>query len=219
MTPDPWSDIAANFPVGSKHSVLVKNFTNFGIFVELVEGIDGLVHISDLSWTKKVKHPAEFTQVDAKLDVIVLEIDQQNRKISLGHKQLEDNPWDEYANKFIIGKDYEGIVTESFDKGSVISLSDEVEAFVPKMHSEKEDGSLISVGEKLDFRILDFSKENKKILASYTVIFKKELENERKKSAASTKKVMRRMEEDKQKSTLGDLDSLAALKEDIKSDK
>jgi len=219
MTPDPWSDIAANFPVGSKHSVLVKNFTNFGIFVELVEGIDGLVHISDLSWTKKVKHPAEFTQVDAKLDVIVLEIDQQNRKISLGHKQLEDNPWDEYANKFIIGKDYEGTVTESFDKGSVISLSDEVEAFVPKMHCEKEDGSLISVGEKLDFRILDFSKENKKILASCTAIFKKELENERKKSAASTKRVMRRMEEHKQKSTLGDLDSLAALKEDIKSDK
>jgi small subunit ribosomal protein S1 len=219
LTPDPWTDIAANFPVGSKHSVLVKNFTNFGIFVELVEGIDGLVHISDLSWTKKIKHPAEFTQVDTKLDVIVLEIDKANRKISLGHKQLDENPWDEYANKFVSGKDYEGTVTEILEKGAIISLSDDVEAFVPKMHCEKEDGSSISPGEILKFRILEFSKENKKVLASHTVIFKKELEAERKKSAASTKKVMKKMEDEKQHSTLGDLDSLAALKEDIESKK
>jgi len=219
MTPDPWADIAANFPVGSKHSVLVKNFTNFGIFVELVEGIDGLVHISDLSWTKKIKHPAEFTQVDTKLDVVVLEIDKSNRKISLGHKQLDENPWDEYAKKFLSGKDYDGTVTEILDKGAIISLSEEVEAFVPKMHCEKENGSLISVGDTLNFRILEFSKENKKILASHTVIFKKELEAERKKSDASTKKVMKKMEDEKQHSTLGDLDSLAALKEDIESKK
>ena len=137
MTPDPWADISANFPVGSKHSVLVKNFTNFGIFVELVEGVDGLVHISDLSWTKKIKHPAEFTQVNVKIDVVVLEIDKPNRKISLGHKQLQENPWDDYAKRFKIGEDYEATVIEVFDKGAVISLSDEVEAFVPKIHCEK----------------------------------------------------------------------------------
>ena len=217
LTPDPWSDIADNFPVGSKHSVLVKNFTNFGIFVELVEGVDGLVHISDLSWTKKIKHPAEFTQVDTKLDVVVLEIDKANRKISLGHKQLEENPWDAYAEKFISGNDYEATVTEVFDKGSVISFSDEVEAFVPKTHCEKENGSLITVGETLNFRILDFSKENKKILASHSAIFKKENEVVRKKSLANTKKVIKRMADDKQQSTLGDLDSLAALKDDLES--
>ena len=219
MTPDPWSDIAANFPVGSKHNVLVKNFTNFGIFVELVEGVDGLVHISDLSWTKKIKHPAEFTKVDTQLDVVVLEIDKSNRKISLGHKQLEDNPWNEYAKKYKSGKDYEGVVKETYDKGFIISLSDEVEAVVPKIHSKKEDGSEMIVGESLSFRILDFSKENRRILASHTVIFSEELEAERKKSVAKTKKVMQKLEDDKQHSTLGDLDSLAALKQDLETKK
>ena len=219
MTPDPWADISASFPVGSKHSVLVKNFTNFGIFVELVEGVDGLVHISDLSWTKKIKHPAEFTQVDTKIDVVVLEIDKPNRKISLGHKQLQENPWDKYAEQFVPGKDYEATVKEVFDKGAVVSFLDEVDAFVPKTHSVKENGSSISVGESLTFRILEFSKENKKILASHTVIFKQELEDERKKSATSTKKAMKKLENDKQQSTLGDLDSLAALKEDLESNK
>jgi len=215
MTPDPWADIAATFPVGSKHSVKVRNFTNFGIFVELVEGVDGLVHISDLSWTKKIKHPAEFTQVDAMLDVVVLDIDKGNRKISLGHKQLDQNPWDEYAKQFIEGKDYEGNVKEVFDKGAVIALSGEVEAFAPKRHTEKEDGSSIAVGENLSFRILEFSKENKKILVSHTAIFKAELEVERKKSASSAKKVMKKLESDKKHSTLGDLDSLATLKKNL----
>ena len=215
MTPDPWAEIEANFPVGSKHSVKVRNFTNFGIFVELIEGVDGLVHISDLSWSKKIKHPAEFTQVDAMLDVIVLDIDKANRKISLGHKQLEDNPWDEYAKQFIAGKDYEATVTEVFDKGAVVSLSEEIEAFAPKRHTEKEDGSTMVVGETLAVRVLEFSKENKKILVSHTAIFKEELEVERKKSAASAKKVMKKLEDDKQHSTLGDLDSLAALKKDL----
>ncbi len=215
MTPDPWADIAATFPVGSKHSVKVRNFTNFGIFVELVEGVDGLVHISDLSWTKKIKHPAEFTQVDAMLDVVVLDIDKGNRKISLGHKQLDENPWDEYVNQFKEGKDYEGIVKEVFDKGAVIALSEDVEAFAPKRHTEKEDGSSITVGETLSFRILEFSKENKKILVSHTTIFKAELEIERKKSASSAKKVMKKLEVDKKQSTLGDLDSLAALKKNL----
>ena len=215
MTPDPWAEIEANFPVGSKHSVKVRNFTNFGIFVELVEGVDGLVHISDLSWSKKIKHPAEFTQVDSMLDVVVLDIDKANRKISLGHKQLEDNPWDEYAKQFIGGKDYEVTVNEVFDKGAVVSLSEEVEAFAPKRHTEKEDGSSMVVGETLTVRILEFSKENKKILVSHTAIFKEELEVERKKSAATAKKVMKKLEDDKQHSTLGDLDSLAALKKNL----
>ena len=215
MTPDPWAEIEANFPVGSKHSVKVRNFTNFGIFVELVEGVDGLVHISDLSWSKKIKHPAEFTQVDSMLDVVVLDIDKANRKISLGHKQLEDNPWDDYAKQFVEGKDYEATVTEVFDKGAVVSLSEEVEAFAPKRHTEKEDGSTMVVGETLTVRVLEFSKENKKILVSHTAIFKEELEVERKKSAASAKKVMKKLEDDKQHSTLGDLDSLAALKKDL----
>jgi len=215
MTPDPWAEIEANFPVGSKHSVKVRNFTNFGIFVELVEGVDGLVHISDLSWSKKIKHPAEFTQVDSMLDVVVLDIDKANRKISLGHKQLEDNPWDEYAKQFIGGKDYEATVTEVFDKGAVVSLSEEVEAFAPKRHTEKEDGSTMVVGETLTVRVLEFSKENKKILVSHTAIFKEELEVERKKSAASAKKVMKKLEDDKQHSTLGDLDSLVALQKNL----
>jgi small subunit ribosomal protein S1 len=215
MTPDPWAEIEANFPVGSKHSVKVRNFTNFGIFVELVEGVDGLVHISDLSWSKKIKHPAEFTQVDSMLDVVVLDIDKANRKISLGHKQLEDNPWDEYAKQFITGKDYEATVIEVFDKGAVVSLSEEVEAFVPKRHTEKEDGSTIVVAETLTVRVLEFSKENKKILVSHTVIFKEELEVERKKSAASAKNVMKKLEDDKKHSTLGDLDSLVALQKNL----
>jgi small subunit ribosomal protein S1 len=215
MTPDPWAEIEANFPVGSKHSVKVRNFTNFGIFVELVEGVDGLVHISDLSWSKKINHPAEFTQVDSMLDVVVLDIDKANRKISLGHKQLEDNPWDEYAKQFITGKDYEATVIEVFDKGAVVSLSEEVEAFVPKRHTEKEDGSTIVVAETLTVRVLEFSKENKKILVSHTVIFKEELEVERKKSAASAKNVMKKLEDDKKHSTLGDLDSLVALQKNL----
>ena len=219
LTPDPWAEIEGNFPVGSKHSVKVRNFTNFGIFVELVEGVDGLVHISDLSWSKKIKHPAEFTQVDAMLDVVVLDIDKSNRKISLGHKQIEENPWDEYAKQFTEGKDYEATVKEVFDKGAVIALSEEVEAFAPKRHTEKEDGSSIAVGETLSFRILEFSKENKKILVSHTAIFKEELEAERKKSAASAKKVMKKLEDDKQQSTLGDLDSLSALKNDLENGK
>ena len=217
MTPDPWADISVKFPVGSRHTVLVKNFTNFGVFVELIEGVDGLIHISDLSWTKKIKHPAEFTKVDTKLEVVVLEIDKSNRKISLGHKQLEENPWDRYAKEFKEGKDYEGLVKEVFDKGAVVALSDEVDAFIPKLHIEKEDGSLILVGETLTFRILEFSKENKKILASHSITFKEELEEARKKVAKKTKKVLKKLEEDKQQSTLGDLESLANLKKDLDS--
>ena len=215
MTPDPWSDIEAKFPIGSKHEVKVRNFTNFGIFVELTEGVDGLVHISDLSWTKKIKHPTEFTKEDAILGVIVLDIDQENRKISLGHKQLEENPWEKYAKKFVVGQDYEGSVKEVFDKGCVVLLDNEVEAFVPRRHSEKADGSSILLGDLLDFRVLEFSLENKKILVSHSHTFNEELKVEKKKKEASTKKVMKKLQDNKQHSTLGDLEGIADLKKDL----
>lgn len=216
MTPDPWADIEKNFPVGSDHKVKVRNFTNFGIFVELIEGVDGLVHISDLSWTKKIKHPAEFTQVDALLEVRVLDINKDNRKISLGHKQLETNPWDEYEKQFLEGKDYEGTVSELYDKGALILLSDNIEAFAPKRHTEKEDGSYVTIGENLSFRVLEFSKENKKILVSHTATFKDEKKADKKKKVASTKKAIKKLEDDKKQSTLGDLDEFSALKSDLK---
>ncbi len=215
MTPDPWSNIEDKFPVGSKHEVKVRNFTNFGIFVELVEGVDGLVHISDLSWTKKIKHPTEFTKVDAKLNVIVLDIDKENRKISLGHKQLEENPWDNYKKQFIQGNDYEGTVKDVFDKGAIVKLSDEVEAFVPKRHAAKQDGSIMVSGEVLEFRVLEFSVENKKILVSHTATYTDEIVAEKKKKIASTKKVLKQLEDNKQQSTLGDLEELADLKKDL----
>jgi small subunit ribosomal protein S1 len=218
MTPDPWAAIEANFPVGSKHSVKVRNFTNFGIFVELVEGVDGLVHISDLSWTNKIKHPAEFTQVDTQLEVVVLDIDKSNRKISLGHKQLEENPWETYAKQFVDGKDYEGTITEVLDKGALVALGEGIEAFAPKSHIEKEDGSAAGVGETLQFRILEFSKENKKILVSHTAILKKVTETAKKKSVVSTKKVIKKLEKDKKQSTLGDLDQLSDLKKNLEKD-
>jgi len=218
MTPDPWSNIEKDFPVASDHKVKIRNFTNFGIFVELTEGVDGLVHISDLSWTKKIKHPAEFTKVDAELQVRVLDIDKENRKISLGHKQLEANPWEEHEKRFVEGKDYEGTVIELYDKGVLVSLGENIEAFAPKSHTEKEDGSSITVGESLSFRILEFSKENKKILVSHTLIFKNEEKAEKKKSVTSTKKVMKKLKDDKKQSTLGDLDQLSDLKKNLEKD-
>ena len=215
MTPDPWANIEKDFPIGSDHKVKVRNFTNFGIFVELVEGVDGLVHISDLSWTTKIKHPAEFTKVDASLQVRVLDIDKNNRKISLGHKQLEDNPWDQYEQQFIEGKDYKGTVSDIYDKGALVLLGENIEAFAPKRHTEKEDGSYVVKGDVLSFRVLDFSKENKKILVSHTSIFKDDLNVEKKKKEVSTRKAIKKLEENKQQSTLGDLDELSALKSDL----
>ena len=213
MTPDPWADIDKKFPIGSDHKVKVRNFTNFGIFVELTEGVDGLVHISDLSWTKKIKHPAEFTQVDAKLDVRVLDIDQENRKISLGHKQLEENPWDIYEERFIEGKDYEGEVIEMYDKGALVKLEKELEAFAPKRHLEKEDGSLLLEGDVAEFRILEFSKDNKKILISHSNVFNNI--NESNKKSKPKNKIMDKVD-NKKRSTLGDLDELSNLKDDLK---
>jgi len=211
MTPDPWQDIDKDFPINSDHKVKVRNFTNFGIFVELIEGVDGLIHISDLSWTKKIKHPAEFTSVGSELQVRVLDIDKENRKISLGHKQLEPNPWDVYEEKFILGNDYEAVVVELFDKGGLIQLEDEVEAFVPRRHMKKEDDSMLKEGDKLLFRILEFSKENKKILVSHSLTYSDE-KNEIKKSNT---KAIKKIQEDQKQSTLGDLDGLSSLKKDL----
>ena len=215
MLPDPWEKIEEKFPISSQLKVKVRNFTNFGIFVELVEGVDGLVHISDLSWTKKVKHPAEFTTVDSILDVVVLDIDQKNRKISLGHKQLEANPWDLHEDKYLVGEEFSGILKEVYDKGALIDLNDEVEAFAPKRHLEKEDGSLVALNDKVNFKVLEFSKENKKILVSHTATFKDDMIKEKKKSASNTKKVMKNIQDNQHQSTLGDLDSLSALKKDL----
>ena len=215
MQEDPWSVITKKFPVDSKHKVKVINFTNFGIFVELDEGIDGLVHISDLSWTKKIKHPAEFTSVGEMLDVVVLDIDIENRRISLGHKQLEDNPWDTYQTLFVEGNVYKGKVVEMFEKGALIVLEHDVEAFAPKRHLEKESGASAGVGEELDFKVLEFSKENKKILLSHTETFKQAEKKAKKTAAKTAKKAVKKIQETQQKSTLADLEVLSDLKDDI----
>ena len=217
MTPDPWAEIEKQFPVDSDHKVRVRNFTNFGIFVELVEGVDGLVHISDLSWTKKVKHPAEFTSVDAMLDVKVLDIDKENRKISLGHKQLHLNPWDEYEQRFIEGSTHKGAVIDVFDKGVLVSLEGDVEAFNPKQHAQKQDGSFLLKGDELEFKVIEFSKENKKILVSHKATFNEEIDEKKKKSNNKTKKVIKKLQEEKKQSTLGDLEELSSLKDDLDS--
>ena len=219
MLPDPWQEIESKYPLNSKLTVKVRNFTNFGIFVELEEGVDGLVHISDLSWHKKIKHPAEFTKVDSSLDVIVLDIDKENRKISLGHKQIEENPWDKHEKLYVIGSQFDGNVTEEYDKGSLVLLNDDVEAFAPKRHLEKEDGSNAKLNEKLKFKVIEFSKENKKILVSHTASFKDELIAESKKKATKTKKAVKKIQESQHQSTLGDLDSLSALRDDLEKEK
>tara|TARA_A100001037_G_C15133867_1_gene630047 strand:+ start:635 stop:2530 length:1896 start_codon:yes stop_codon:yes gene_type:complete len=216
MLPDPWKDIEKKFPVDSKHKVRVRNFTNFGIFVELDEGIDGLVHISDLSWTKKIKHPAEFTKIDSMLDVVVLDIDQENRKISVGHKQTRENPWDAYEKKFKVDQQYTGTVKEMYDKGALVDMGDSIEAFCSKRNLEKEDGNKAKVGESLDFKIIEFSKENKRILVSHISTHKQNVVDEKE---IDTKKVRadKKIKAPKvQKTTLGDLDDLSVLKEDLK---
>ena len=174
LTPDPWTDITNKFPVGSRHKGVVKNFTNFGVFVELEEGIDGLIYISDLSWTKKIKHPSEFTNVGDTLEVVVLELDVEGRKLSLGHKQTETNPWDKYETEFALGTKHTAKVTELVDKGATVEFNEDVVAFVPARHLEKEDGSKLSKGEEAEFQIIEFNKEFKRVVASHTVIFKEE---------------------------------------------
>jgi small subunit ribosomal protein S1 len=176
LTPDPWTDITAKYPVGSKHNGIVRNFTNFGIFVELEEGIDGLIYISDLSWTKKIKHPSEFVNVGEKLDVVVLELDVDGRKLSLGHKQTTVNPWDQYEDSFAVGTIHSGEISEIVDKGATVEFGDDIVAFIPTRHLEKEDGKKLKKGETAEFKVIEFNKEFKRVVASHTAIFREEEE-------------------------------------------
>ena len=214
---DPWEAIETKYPVGSKHNAKVRNFTNFGVFVELEEGVDGLIHISDLSWTKKVKHPSEFTQVGAPIDVIVLDIDKENRRLSLGHKQLEENPWDVFEEKYTVGSIHTGKITELLEKGAVVVLDENVEGFATPKHLQKEDGSQAQQGEELPFKVIEFNKDSKRIILSHSRTFEDPAREEKK--AAAKKAAPRAKKEDAPKienvaasTTLGDLDVLANLK-------
>lgn len=220
LMPNPWDTIAEKYPVGSKHTATVRNFTNFGIFVELEEGVDGLIHISDLSWSKKIKHPAEFTKIGAKIDVVVLEVDSENHRLSLGHKQLEENPWDTYADLFAVGTVHQGTITSMNDKGATVTLPYGVEAFAPMRHLEKEDKSRAKQGETLDFKVIEFSKENKKIIVSHTRVNKDEADNdEAKRDRKGSKNPVKKVNETLEKTTLGDIDVLANLKEELEKNK
>ena len=217
---DPWENIEEKYPVGSKHTAKVRNFTNFGVFVELEEGVDGLIHISDLSWTKKIKHPSEFTQIGADIDVQVLEIDKENRRLSLGHKQLEENPWDVFETIFTVGSIHEGTIVEMLDKGAVIALPYGVEGFATPKHLVKEDGTQAQVDEKLNFKVIEFNKESKRIILSHSRIFEDEAKAEAKKAAkkakeAAAKEAAPALNTPIEKTTLGDISELAALKEKL----
>ncbi len=210
ITPDPWTDITSKYPVGSKHTGTVRNFTNFGVFVELEEGIDGLVYISDLSWTKKVKHPSEMMAIGDSLEVVVLELDVEGRKLSLGHKQTKDNPWDKYEDEFAVDTVHKAAITEVVDKGATIQFNQDIVAFVPSRHLEKEDGSKLGKGEEAEFKVIEFSKDFKRVVVSHTAIFREQERNNLKKAA---KKVAASNSE---KTTLGDIDALADLKKKMK---
>ena len=213
---DPWEAIEVKYPVGSKHSAKVRNFTHFGVFVELEEGVDGLIHISDLSWTKKVKHPSEFTQVGAQIDVVVLDIDKENRRLSLGHKQLEDNPWDVFEEKYTVGSIHEGKIVELLEKGAVIQLDENVEGFATPKHLVKEDGSQATQGEVLSFKVIEFNKDSKRIILSHSRTFEDPQREEKKaaakKARAAKKDDAPKIENIAASTTLGDLDVLANLK-------
>ena len=222
---DPWADIDVKYPVGSQHKAVVRNFTNFGIFVEIEEGVDGLIHISDLSWTKKVKHPSEFTSIGQDIDVIVLDIDKESRRLSLGHKQLEENPWDTYETIYTVGSIHEGKIIEMMDKGAVISLATGVEGFATPKHLVKEDGSQAQQGEALQFKVIEFNKDSKRIILSHSRIFediqKAEAKAEKKatRKAADAKKAEKEpaIQNQAAATTLGDIDALAALKQQLEN--
>ncbi len=213
---DPWEAIEVKYPVGSKHTAKVRNFTNFGVFVELEEGVDGLIHISDLSWTKKVKHPSEFTQVGAQIDVIVLDIDKENRRLSLGHKQLEDNPWDVFEEKYTVGSIHEGTITELLEKGAVVKLDENVEGFATPKHLQKEDGSQAVQGEVLPFKVIEFNKDSKRIILSHSRTFEDPAREEKRAAAKKTRATKKddapKIENVAASTTLGDIDVLAQLK-------
>ncbi len=219
---DPWTAIAEIYPVGSKHNAVVRNFTNFGVFVELEEGVDGLVHISDLSWTKKVKHPSEFTAIGDNLEVVVLEIDQDNRRLSLGHKQLEENPWDVFETVFTLGSVHEGTIISFNEKGATVALAYGIEGFAPSKTLMKEDGTMAKAEEKLDFKVIEFNKSNKKIVLSHSKLaedVKKEEEakevKEKLNEDDSTEQAVKKIKANIEKTTLGDIDALAALKSEM----
>ena len=213
LTPDPWINITEKYPVGSKHTGTVRNFTNFGVFVELEEGIDGLIHITDLSWTKKIKHPSEFVNTGDKIEVMVLELDAEGHKLSLGHKQTTPNPWDKYEAEFAVGTIHTGTVSKLVDKGATVPFNDDILAFVPTRHLEKEDGKKLGKGETAEFKIIEFNKEFKRVVASHTAIFKEEEEKIAKEAANNT------VSAPVEKSTLGDLEALQELKDKMEKEK
>jgi small subunit ribosomal protein S1 len=216
---DPWEKIEDRYPMGSNHKAKVRNFTSFGVFVEIEEGVDGLIHISDLSWTKKIKHPAEFTNVGADIEVVVLEIDKENRRLSLGHKQLEENPWEVFESIFTIDSVHEGTIIDIFDKGAVVALPYGVEGFVTPKHLVKEDGSTAKVEDKMEFKVIEFNKSSKRIILSHSRIFedakKTEEVTEKKSKASSTQKAVKKLKDNLEKTTLGDISELAALKTEL----
>jgi small subunit ribosomal protein S1 len=225
LKPDPWENIDTKYPVGSKHMAKVRNFTNFGIFVEIEEGVDGLVHISDLSWTKKVKHPSEFTQLGAELEVVVLDIDKENRRLSLGHKQIEENPWDVFEQDYTVGSIHEGTIIEMQDRGAVIELKDGVEGFATPKHLVKEDGTTAKVNEKLEFKVIEFNKDAKRIILSHSRIKEdadriangeEPLTKENKPGKSRAKKESSPLQNQNiEKTTLGDIDALQQLKDQL----
>jgi small subunit ribosomal protein S1 len=222
LTVDPWEGIEERYPTGSVHTAKVRNFTNFGVFVEVEEGIDGLIHISDLSWTKKIKHPAEFTQIGADIDVVVLEIDKENRRLSLGHKQLEENPWNAFEGRFGVDTIHEGKITEMNDKGAVVSLGEDVEGFAPARQLTKEDGSTPKTGDTLPFRVTEFSKGTRRIILSHVRTYEEArraadtaVKAERKAEADETLSSVKKVQAAVEKTTLGDLSALAELKANL----
>ena len=219
LTPDPWDGIEVKYPIGTRCNAKVRNFTNFGVFVEIEEGIDGLIHISDLSWTKKVKHPGEFTAVGAEIEVVVLDIDKDNRRLSLGHKQLEENPWNEFEGQFSLDSIHEGTITEINDKGAIVSLGENVEGFTPSRQLTKEDGTTPVVGDKMQFKVIEFSKATKRITLSHTRIYEEVKKSafaaekaEKRANADATKSSVKKLNASVEKTTLGDLAGLADLK-------
>ena len=230
LSADPWENIDTKYPVGTKCTAKVRNFTNFGVFVEIEEGVDGLIHISDLSWTKKIKHPSEFTQIGSEIEVQVLEIDKENRRLSLGHKQLEENPWDVFETVFTVGSVHEGTIIEMLDKGAVVALPYGVEGFATPKHLVKEDGKQAQMEEKLEFKVIEFNKDAKRIILSHSRIFEdaaKAEEKAEKKAAAKERKAKKQQQQEETpmiqnqaaSTTLGDIDALAALKQQLEGKK
>ena len=226
LTPDPWAGIEAKYPVGTKCTAKVRNFTNFGVFVEIEEGIDGLIHISDLSWTKKVKHPSEFTQIGAEIEVVVLEIDKENRRLSLGHKQLEENPWNEIETKFAVDTVHNATISETTDKGAIVVLGENITGFVPAKQLVKEDGTTLKAGETADFKVIEFSKATKRITLSHSRIYEEAkraeiaAEKAEKRAAAdATKSSLKKVNASIEKTTLGDIAGLAELKAAMEKNK